>query len=34
LIDLALPGSDLFDKLHFPCPGAEPEAPRASAGAP
>jgi len=34
LIDLALPGSELFDKLHFPCPGAEPQAPGASAVAP
>jgi len=34
LIDLALPASELFDKLHFPCPGAETHEPRASSGAP
>ena len=22
-VDLALPANDLFDKLHFPCPGKE-----------
>jgi hypothetical protein len=29
LVDLALPAADLFDKLHFPCPGKEePQQPR------
>lgn len=29
-INLALPAGDLFDKLHFPCPGAHPRELRAS----
>ena len=33
-IDLALPAKDLFDKLHFPCPGAQPPEPRASGDVP
>jgi len=33
-IDLALPANDLFDKLHFPCPGAHPGELRALDGAP
>jgi len=33
-IDLALPASDLFEKLHFPCPGAQPPETRASSDAP
>ena len=33
-IDLALPANDLFDKLHFPCPGVHPGELRASDGAP
>jgi hypothetical protein len=31
-VDLALPVSDLFDKLHFPCPGATDPAQRAGEG--
>ena len=33
-IELALPGGDLFDKLHFPCPGAQPPARTVSEFAP